>query len=47
MVFWSPSLALENNTGAPFKTIDVMPIILDLMGIAETAPTDGTARPSS
>ncbi|MET1012474.1 MAG: alkaline phosphatase family protein [Actinomycetota bacterium] len=47
MVFWSPSLAFENTTGAPFKTIDVMPTILDLMGIPETAPTDGTARPLS
>ncbi|HWL91404.1 MAG TPA: hypothetical protein VNP90_08565, partial [Actinomycetota bacterium] len=45
MVFWSPSLAFENDTGAPFKTIDVMPTILDVMGIAETSPTDGTARP--
>jgi hypothetical protein len=45
MVFWSPSLAFENDTGAPFKTIDVMPTILDVMGIPETSPTDGTARP--
>src|SRR5688572_10159574 len=45
MVFWSPSLAFANDTGAPFKTIDVMPTILDVMGIPETAPTDGTARP--
>ena len=47
MVFWSPSLAFENTTGGPFKTIDVMPTILDVMGIVETAPTDGTARPLS
>jgi hypothetical protein len=45
MVFWSPSLAFENNTGAPFRTIDVMPTILDVMGIPETAPTDGMPRP--
>ena len=32
MVFWSPSLAFENDTGAPFKTIDVMPTILDVDG---------------
>ena len=47
MVFWSSSLAFENNTGAPFKTIDAMPTILDVLGIPETAPTDGTARPLS
>jgi len=47
MVFWSPSLAFENTTGGSFKTIDVMPTILDVMGIPETAPTDGTARPLS
>jgi hypothetical protein len=47
MVFWSPSLAFANNTGAPFKTIDVMPTILDVMGISEIAPTDGVARPLS
>jgi arylsulfatase A-like enzyme len=47
MVFWSPSLAFENDTGAPFKTIDVLPTILDLMGIPETAPMDGIARPLS
>ena len=44
MVFWSPSNAFANNTGAPFKTIDVMPTILDLMGIPQTAATDGQAR---
>jgi hypothetical protein len=47
MVFWSPSLAFENDTGAPFKTIDVLPTILGLMGIPETAPMDGIARPLS
>ena len=45
MVFWSPSLAFANNTGAPFKTIDVMPTILDVMGIPQTDTTDGVARP--
>ena len=38
MVFWSPSLAFENTTGAPFKTIDVMPTILDRHG----DPRDGS-----
>ena len=47
MVFWSPSLAFANNTGAPFKTIDVMPTILDVMGIPQTGTTDGVARPLS
>lgn len=47
MVFWSPSLAFANNTGAPFKTIDIMPTILDVMGIPQTDPTDGVARPLS
>jgi arylsulfatase A-like enzyme len=45
MVFWSPSNAFANKTGAPFKTIDVMPTILDTMGITLTEPVDGTARP--
>ena len=45
MVFWSPSNAFANNTGAPFKTIDVMPTILDVMGIPQTGTTDGVARP--
>jgi arylsulfatase A-like enzyme len=45
MVFWSPSNAFANNTGAPFKTIDVMPTILDIMGIPQTGTTDGVARP--
>lgn len=44
MVFWSPSLAFANDTGAPFKTIDVMPTILDLMGIPQIGPIDGVAR---
>ena len=45
MVFWSASLAFENDTGAPFRTIDLMPTILDVMGIPVTEPMDGTARP--
>ena len=45
MVFWSPSMAFANNTGAPFHTYDVMPTILRLMNIPLTAPLDGRARP--
>jgi type I phosphodiesterase/nucleotide pyrophosphatase len=44
MVFWSPSNAFANNTGAPFKTIDIMPTILHVMGIPQTGTTDGVAR---
>jgi arylsulfatase A-like enzyme len=44
MVFWSPSLAFENTTGGPFHTTDVMPTILEVMGIPLTAPLDGRAR---
>ena len=45
MVFWSPSLAFANNTGAPFHTYDIMPTILQLMDIPLSAPLDGQARP--
>ena len=44
MVFWSPSLAYGNNTYARFTTPDVMPTILQLMGIPVTEPVDGVAR---
>ena len=44
MVFWSPSLAFRNKTGAPFTTPDVMPTILKALGIRVTAPLDGRAR---
>jgi len=44
MVFWSPSLAYGVTTGRPFQTTDVMPTILQTMGIPLTAPVDGTAR---
>jgi arylsulfatase A-like enzyme len=45
MVFWSPSMAFANDTDAPFKTPDVMPTILQALGIEQTYPTDGQARP--
>jgi hypothetical protein len=44
MVFWSPSMAFANDTDAPFKTPDVMPTILQALGIEQTYPTDGQAR---
>jgi hypothetical protein len=44
MVFWSSDLAFANDTGTPFRTIDVMPTILQLMGITQTDATDGQAR---
>jgi hypothetical protein len=43
MVFWT-SGATPNNTGATFHTPDVMPTILQLLGIEQTYPTDGVAR---
>lgn len=45
MVFWSPSLAYANVTDQKFLTPDVMPTILRAMGITQTWPTDGRARP--
>ena len=33
MVFWSPSIAYSNHTGARFTTPDVMPTTLRAMGI--------------
>jgi hypothetical protein len=43
MVFWTSSMA-PNNTGSAFKTPDVMPTILQALGIEQTYPTDGKAR---
>lgn len=45
MVFWTSSMTAGNNTGATFKTPDVMPTILRTLGIPQTYPTDGKARP--
>jgi hypothetical protein len=45
MVFWSPNLAYANTTGGPFRTPDILPTVLDVLGIPVTAPLDGTARP--
>jgi arylsulfatase A-like enzyme len=42
--FWSPSLAEENSTGAPFTSPDILPTILNAMGIPATAPMDGRAH---
>jgi hypothetical protein len=44
MVFWSSSMTDPNNTGATFKTPDVMPTILRALDIEQTYPTDGVAR---
>jgi predicted AlkP superfamily pyrophosphatase or phosphodiesterase len=44
MVFWSQNAKVDNN-GRPFQTTDVMPTILEALGIAQTYPTDGTAHP--
>jgi arylsulfatase A-like enzyme len=43
MVFWSPSLSPGATVGARFITPDVMPTILDALGIPVTAPLDGKA----
>ena len=45
MVFWSPNLAYANTTGGPFRTPDILPTVLNVLGIPVTAPLDGTARP--
>ncbi|MFL6070833.1 MAG: alkaline phosphatase family protein [Actinomycetes bacterium] len=44
MVFWSQDMASGNNTSATFTTPDVMPTILQALGIEQTYPTDGRAR---
>jgi hypothetical protein len=44
MVFWSTSMASGNDTSATFHTADVMPTILQALGIEQTYPTDGQAR---
>jgi arylsulfatase A-like enzyme len=44
MVFWSESMTGAGPTGATFHTPDVMPTILQAMGIEQTYPTDGRAR---
>jgi hypothetical protein len=44
IVFWSPSLACANTNVATFRTPDIMPTILNLMGIPLTEPLDGRAR---
>jgi hypothetical protein len=44
MVFWSPSLGHGVSTARPFRTLDVLPTILETMGIKPTAPMDGVAR---
>ena len=44
MVFWSADQAYANNTSATFHTPDVMPTILQALGIEQTYATDGKAR---
>ena len=44
MVFWSSDLAAANTTGEPFRSIDVMPTILQTMGIEQTSSTDGVGH---
>jgi arylsulfatase A-like enzyme len=44
VVFWSPSLAFAENTGATFRTPDILPTILRAMGIPITTPMDGVAH---
>lgn len=45
MVFWSPSNEFANATESQFRTPDVLPTILQAMGIDVIAPMDGKARP--
>lgn len=44
MVFWSASMTSPSDTGATFRTPDVMPTILRALRIQQTYPTDGKAR---
>jgi len=44
VVFWSPSLAFAENTGATFRTPDILPTILRAMGIPIKTPMDGVAH---
>ena len=45
MVFWSSDMDAGNDTSSTFRTPDVLPTILDALGIEQTYPTDGSARP--
>ncbi len=45
MVFWSSDMDAGNDTSSTFKTPDVLPTILETLGIEQTYPTDGRARP--
>jgi hypothetical protein len=45
MVFWSASMAGGADDASKFLTPDVMPTILQALGITETYPTDGHAHP--
>jgi arylsulfatase A-like enzyme len=42
MAFYAPGIK-HVVTGAKFRTVDIMPTVLRTMGIAPTAPMDGTA----
>ncbi len=44
MVFWSSDGQYAMDTSATFRTPDVMPTILKVLGIEQTYPTDGRAR---
>ena len=43
MVFWTSSMT-PSDTTATFHTPDVLPTILQVLGIEQTYPTDGVAR---
>jgi len=45
MVFWSSDMDAGNETSSTFRTPDVLPTILEALGIEQTYPTDGSARP--
>ena len=45
MVFWSSDMDAGNDTSSTFRTPDVLPTILEALGIEQTYPTDGSARP--
>jgi arylsulfatase A-like enzyme len=43
MVFWAPGMKGQ-QTGRTFHTPDLLPTVLQAMGIEQTSPTDGRAR---
>lgn len=45
LVFWSPGIAANGNPGSPIRTVDIMPTILQAMGIEIRDDMDGRPWP--